>query len=310
MNPTDSAPKQTPFAIPSYLNKKGNVVRLTVFTAVFALLFLNLYQPFNSGIWAGRFGREADSFVYFFYSSLVTLAGMCVIAISRILLYYYAKKHTVTYFGYAGFILLEIAVMGIIFSLFTVFVLERFNKIDVPIRLARSFLSAIKKTSLVLLIPYTIMWLYFALKDKTNQLIQLREKHNQSESEREKERTKPRNEMVCFYDEKGDLRLSIDKNSLYYIESADNYVKIYYMMKGRLEHFMLRNSMKSLDEQIGDRLMMRCHRSYMVNLDKVKLLRKCEDGLMLDLDNDHIPEIPVSKTYSARVLDKFTSQRQ
>ena len=113
--------------------------------------------------------------------------------------------------------------------------------------------------------------------------------------------------FISFHDDRGILQLTVAKENLLYIESADNYVKIYYKVKGKLEHFMLRNSMKSLDEHIGDRLMMRCHRSYMVNLDKVKVLRKSDEGLILDLDHEHIPNIPVSKTYSARVMDRFTT---
>lgn len=288
--------------LPSYINEKGNVARLVIFTAVFAMFFLNLYQPFNSGTWAGRFGLEdGDSIVYFLYSSLVILAGLSVIGVTRTILHFYSRKHKVSVIGYVGIILLEIVLMAMIFASFKVFVLERFNKINVLFRLLVDWADAVKKTSMVLLIPYTIMWLYFALREKTLQVNILRAKH------RQRNKMMPRNEMICFYDEKGDLRLSIDKNSLYYIESADNYVKIYYKVKGKLQHFMLRNSMKSIDEHIGDRLMMRCHRSYMVNLDKVKVLRKSEDGLILDLDHEQIPDIPVSKTYSARVMDRFTS---
>lgn len=302
MKKSSKETKHPAWALPSYINEKGNVVRLVLFTALFAMLFLNLYQPFNSGTWAGRFGLEdGDSFVYFLYSSLVILAGLSVIGITRTFLYFYSRKHTVTYLGYIGIILLEIVLMALIFSSFKVFVLERFNKINVFIRLLIAWVDAVKKTSMVLLIPYTILWLYFALREKSRQVNHLQEKH------RQRNKTMPRNEMICFYDEKGDLRLSIDKNSVYYIESADNYVKIYYKVKGKLEHFMLRNSMKSLDEHISDRLMMRCHRSYMVNLDKVKVLRKSDEGLILDLDHEQIPNIPVSKTYSARVMDRFTT---
>lgn len=298
-SPKDS--KHHPLALPSYILEKGNMIRMVVFTALFAMLFLNLYQPFNSGTWAGRFGlADGDSFVYFLYSSLVILAGLSVIVITHALLYFYAKKHVVTYPGYIGVVLLQIVLMAIVFASFKVYVLERFNNIDVLMRWLSAWIDSVKKTSMVLLIPYAFSWLYLSLKDKSSQVAELKAKSRQRKE-------MPRNEMICFYDEKGDLRLSIDKNSVYYIESADNYVKIYYMVKGKLEHFMLRNSMKSLDEHIGDRLMMRCHRSYMVNLDKVKVLRKADEGLILDLDHEQIPNIPVSKTYSARVMDKFTS---
>ncbi len=50
---------------------------------------------------------------------------------------------------------------------------------------------------------------------------------------------------------------------------------------------------------------MRCHRSYMVNIEKVKLVRKDKDGLILELDTLSPIEIPVSKTYMNDVLQAF-----
>jgi len=33
--------------IPAYLTEKSNIVRLILFTAAFALIFINLYAPFG-----------------------------------------------------------------------------------------------------------------------------------------------------------------------------------------------------------------------------------------------------------------------
>jgi hypothetical protein len=42
-------------------------------------------------------------------------------------------------------------------------------------------------------------------------------------------------------------------------------------------------------------------------MDKVKVLRKEKDGYELDLDNDSIPPIPITKTDSENVLGHFNS---
>ncbi len=47
-------------------------------------------------------------------------------------------------------------------------------------------------------------------------------------------------------------------------------------------------------------------RSYIVNLDMVKVLRKTKDGIFLEMDALNTPDIPVSKTYYERVMDKFS----
>lgn len=42
-------------------------------------------------------------------------------------------------------------------------------------------------------------------------------------------------------------------------------------------------------------------------MDKVKVLRKEKDGYELDLDNDSIAPIPITKTYSENVLSRFNN---
>ena len=55
---------------------------------------------------------------------------------------------------------------------------------------------------------------------------------------------------------------------------------------------------------------MRCHRKYIVNMDKVKVMRKEAEGYELVLDNDSIAPIPVTKTYTDTVLGYFKEIRR
>jgi DNA-binding LytR/AlgR family response regulator len=52
--------------------------------------------------------------------------------------------------------------------------------------------------------------------------------------------------------------------------------------------------------------LVRCHRSYIVNLDKVKVLRKTKEGIFLEMDAINTPDIPVSKTYYEKFMAKFS----
>ena len=114
-----------------------------------------------------------------------------------------------------------------------------------------------------------------------------------------------RQHVFSFYDEKNELRLSVKRANLLYLESADNYVCIWYMNKGALTKFMLRNSLKHIEDQLADTHLLRCHRSYMVNFDLVKVVRRDKEGLFLELDNDHAPDIPISKTYNEKIIHWF-----
>jgi hypothetical protein len=277
--------------IPAYLYEKGNIVRLILLTATFALLFINIFQPFGSREWY----PYISEFKYFFFSSMIILIGMLVVVVSRVIMLAYVKKHTVSYLQYAIWILAEIFAMSLFYSLFTKFIPKE--------GMSRDFVEIFHKstvnTSLILLLPYSILWLYFSWRDKNSMLEKL--SHEDVSAEMQK-RT-----LVAFPDEKGELRISIMLENLLYVDSADNYATIHYLNKSKLSHFLIRNSLKWMEEHLtNDRPLVRCHRSYIVNLDKVKVLRKTKDGIFLELDAVNTPDIPVSKTYYERVMTKFS----
>lgn len=275
-----------PQKTPDYLNEKSNIVRLILFTAVFALGFINIYQPFGSSEWF-----KVSHNTYFLYSSLITLTGVLVVVISRIIMYYYCKKRTLQLTYYLIWILAEILAMSSFYALFEKLVLQDTRPFETLMK------SSAMNTSLVLLLPYTILWLYFSWTDKKKRLELIDKEDHQP--------TPAKKGMLSFHDEKGELKLSVQSDQLLYLESADNYVKIHFLSKGKITHFMLRNSLKNLDESLANTSMIRCHRSYTVNFDKVKVLRKEKDGIYLAMDEENIPDIPVSKTYMERVMAKF-----
>ena len=77
--------------IPCYLLEKRNTTHMILFTAFFALLFINIFQPFGSRDWY----QGVSDFNYFFFSSLIILTGMLVVVISRLFLGFYTRKNEV-----------------------------------------------------------------------------------------------------------------------------------------------------------------------------------------------------------------------
>lgn len=275
--------------IPRHINNKKNVITLILGTAFFALFFINIFQPFNSRNWV----PNINDFTYFLFSSLIILTAMCVIAISRVVMFYYAKKHDISLVSYLVWILGEILAMSFFFTLFPIFALK------VNVDFSALYKQAISYTSLVILFPYSILFLYFELQEKNKIIKMLGNQQAASQSEQA-------NNQMSFCDERGDVRLVVAADSLFYIEASDNYVDIHYLNKGRIVNFLLRNSLKNIEKSFSDRKLLRCHRSYIVNANKVRIIRKTEEGLCIDFDYDGIPNIPISKTYSTRVLEQFS----
>jgi Response regulator of the LytR/AlgR family len=185
----------------------------------------------------------------------------------------------------------EIMFMALFYALFEKFVLK-----DVRIFTDLVRLSALN-TALVLLLPYSVTWLYFSWRDTKEQIERMEEMQAFSGNTRD---------MIPFYDDKSILKFSVKKESLLYLESTENYISICYLNKGKVSKYLLRDTMKKMEENFSGTEIIRCHRSYMVNFEKVKVIRKDKDGLKLELDNPSVIDIPVSKTYAENVMQTFS----
>jgi DNA-binding LytR/AlgR family response regulator len=154
-----------------------------------------------------------------------------------------------------------------------------------------------RHTALVLLLPYSALWLYFSWRDKKEQIERIADIQSVPQNTRD---------MIPFYDDKGILKFSVTKENIFYLESAENYVSICYLNKGKVSKYLLRDTLKKLEESFAGTNIIRCHRSYMVNFEKVKVIKRDRDGLKLELDNLSVTDIPVSKTYVNSVMHTFS----
>lgn len=273
--------------IPAYLYSKRNIIQLILFTSLFALVFINIYSPFGVEKWFTLTRLE-----FFTYSSLVILTGVLIVVISRILMYQICRRKVINVGQYLLFIFGEIMLMALFYALFEKFILKDNRGLNEIIELSA------KNTALVILLPYSVLWLYFSWREKKEQIERMAEMQSLSGGV-------PR-EMLPFYDDKSVLKFSVTKENLFFLESAENYVSICYLNKGRVSRFLLRNTLKKMEENFTGTNIIRCHRSYMVNFDRVKVIRKEKDGLMLELDDAQVTDLPVSKTYVDNVMQTFS----
>ena len=272
--------------IPSYLNEKANIIRLIIFTSLFALVFINIYAPFGSDKW-----YDVTPFEFFTFSSLTILTGVMVVVISRMVMYKVSKKTAIKLWHYLFWIFCEVLSMSLFYALFQKVVLKD----------ARIFADIVKasskNTALVLLLPYSVLWLYFSWRDKNEQIERMEEFQGASSNTKD---------MIAFYDDKGVLKFSIKRENLLYLESQENYVSICYLNNGKVSKYLLRDTLKKIEESFSGTNVIRCHRSFMVNFEMVKVIRRDKDGLKLELDNLLVSDIPVSKTYIKPVMQTFS----
>ncbi len=203
---------------------------------------------------------------------------------------------------YIAWNLAEVVVVSLLYTSFTVQG-EMLGLLDCDITsFGNLFLNACESTFICLAIPCIIAGMYFAIEDK-NKTIRLM---NTNEVVSDEPESVKGVQKVTLYDNSGVMKLSVRLANLFYIESDDNYIIVWYTdSKGALKKYMIRCRLKTVEESFRGSSLVRCHRKYIVNMDKVKVLRKEKDGYELDLENDAIPPISITKTYAENVLSRF-----
>lgn len=97
--------------VPGYNYEKKNLIKLVLFTALFAIIFINIYKPFSSPTW-----YRVTNFMFLVFSTLIVLTGVLVVVVSRIVMYYYAKKKPITYGDYILWVFFEIIFMSLFYT--------------------------------------------------------------------------------------------------------------------------------------------------------------------------------------------------
>ena len=282
--------------LPEYLLGKYQLIGTVTFSVLFAIVFLNIYIPFSDTAWFGL--GQSDMFMgtlVFIFVSILTLIA------SRTLMYRSKRLFELTYLEYTLWCIGEIILIGAFYTNLTVEITGGLDEREIDI-FGRSLLYG----TIALGVPYLISGMYFSINDK-NKTIRLMSYENVVTDEA----PLPENSLkkITLFDNNGSLKMSLNLDSLYYIESDDNYIKVWYTdSKGELKQYMLRCRLKTVEESFKGCLV-RCNRKYIVNIEKVKVLRKESDAYVLELDNEAIPTLPVTKTYTDIVLAHFTEKQ-
>ena len=274
--------------IPSFIYKKSNQVTTIIFVPLFALLFITIYRPLDFD----RLNVDSALFEWLNISrssfvQLVTivfvLVGIAVVATSRWIMGLYTKRRQMSYTQYIMWVASEIIIMSGIFTIAALFT-------DTAVDVVTLFRNTLVKTILILLIPYVMCYIYFIWQERVSQLRVIRERLAEDE-------TALQAAYLQIYDEKGEMRLSVRREHLLMIESADNYVCVWYIYNNAPKKVLVRNTLKHVAEHFASTHVQRCHRSYMVNLDLIKVLRREKEGVFVEFGIEGVPDVPISKTY-------------
>lgn len=286
--------------LPKYLLEKTHLVATVTFTALFSLVFLLVEIPFTHNAWFELgYGRAFGLTVAFFSVALF------IVIVSKVLMYRNRNVINLTLKEYMIWNFLEVLAISLLYTMLTIGG-EQLGFLRLggqePLKI---FLGAVLYVTISLGVPYIIAGQYYAINEKNNTIRLMNFGNVVSDTEPlPSERQK-----ITLFDNNGMLKLSVNSSSLYYIESDDNYIIVWYTdSNDDLKQYMLRCKLKTVEESFADSDLVRCHRKYIVNMSKVKVLSKEKEGYVIDLGTKGIEPIPVSKTYEEAIISRFNSR--
>ena len=159
------------------------------------------------------------------------------------------------------------------------------------------------KVALLCLGAVAVLKALYLNESLNRQISLLNEKIMRNQEIMDQFETNHRNDVVEIYSDNHSEKISTSIRDLILIRSADNYVEIIYMDEGRTVKKLIRNTLKNMEYHLAKyQKFIRCHRSYIINLDFVdKLLKKYNIYSIRVKDLDE--ELPVSRQYLLRLRE-------
>ena len=259
-------------SFPKYFFRWHATAMSMVLPAVFFLVFTIVYEPFKM-----HEILDMDRGLFTLNVSILFAIILVLDTILRLVLRLFKDSKKFGWASYSTWCVVEILLTVIFCSLY----ISLISAGEYPFFDAL-FLVCLPKISLILIFPYLILTLGFALA---------------AERESGDDAAAADESLIRFYDVYHKPKLVIAVKAILYIKADENYMSIWYSENGRPVKYSLRAPMNSIEESCSRHGLVRCQRSYFVNPEHVTILRKQQGWIFADLDMEGVPSIPVSKRY-------------
>jgi hypothetical protein len=263
------------------LDKKDDRLLLIIVVFIFSVIFLNIFQPFNIARWYSDSG-----FIQFLRLSSYGFVIAIVFLFTQFPLRKIFKIQQFTIKRYVLWLVIEIALINLVYIFLYGNPIGNFKN---------DLVFSLKYTLLSIWLPYSFAILIVYFKNHRSEIETLKSNANKPTEKR----------LLVFKDENGKIKFSVLAKDLLLLESTDNYVSVFYILDNKVQRKLLRNTLKNLEEMLKENSVVRCHRSFMVNITNVEFMQKDYKKFNLKIKNLE-KVIPVSEKYSTPFLSFLT----
>ncbi len=118
----------------------------------------------------------------------------------------------------------------------------------------------------------------------------------------------PSDTILQFKDENDRVDFTLPLDQFLFIKAANNYVEVNYLEAEDIKKYLLRNSIRNMEQQLTEASIKRCHRSYIVNMDKVGRITGNAQGHKLHFPFTAEYVVPVSRSKGKELLALFENR--
>ena len=251
------------------LDDNASKLFLVGFCGVFATFFIYFYNPFN--LQQLEYKTAIGRFLSIWNAGII---GALILSFTQFFLRKVFKLTTFTLGQFLLWVLLEY-----VFICLGMYVM--FGESHVPF--AKEFMLITRYTVSLAVLPYFLACLILAVYELSKKV-------------RQKEKS-PENTQDLFRDENGKIMLALKPSQTLFLKSDDNYTSVFFLQNKKVEKKLIRNTLKNLEEQLDNPDLIRIHRSYMVNLQKVISVTRTKRGFELTMEQMPDLQLSVSETY-------------
>ena len=275
--------------VPKQILQRRFLLRSVLFVSLFSILFMSLYQPSfaYSTTWFGFHSWKQTGVTALFYTVAIS-----TLVLSKLLLFRFSRNHSITVRRILVWHIVEFFAIATEYYLFSVYF--RLGTVEIPQLLVRIPMCV----ALILAIPYSIIWLYAQYKAKKEELELFKVTHK-------RETIESGHRLIQFRDSQGKHKMSLSEDSIFLIESQDNYVQIFYDLEGKLSSYLLRSTTQKIEEDLADTSIVRCRRSFLVNTSKIVRWGKERGHFTITLDRPSGKTITVTPAYYRTILTQL-----
>ncbi len=271
----------SPFTL---LDNRGDKLFLIVFCGIFATFFINFYQPLNINTW--NHDSTVGNFLTIWTAGII---GAIVLSITQFILRPLVNLNTFNIGWFALWVLFEFFLIALL-----MFIL--YGESAFPIW--KEFLLVFRYTISLTIIPYFLACLIIAVRKLSHPI--------------KEALVIPKSIPVpipksplplaqhAFKDENGKIMLAIKPTQLLLLKSENNYTAVFFLQNEQVDKKLIRTNLKKLESELSEfPYLLRIHRSYMVNLEKIASVQRKKGSFQIQLTQ--LPEMPlkVSETYKA-----------